>query len=179
MTHSLNGHILIPEPLKATTHYDARTVNNLAIEFMLKNFEEYIADRHIGSDFTQYRTHSEEPQFIKTPIINILDAPTVPYELIQPLRKSLEDTLSGRYLLVASVESGSHVYFSDTDLAMEIFNTTRKLRDVLRLELKLPLRTMRTVFDDNQRCYLPGEFRQKIETAKGLREQIFGETSQA
>ncbi|MBI2584035.1 MAG: hypothetical protein HYW25_05180 [Candidatus Aenigmarchaeota archaeon] len=149
MTHSVNGNIIVPGRF---SEYDRRLTNGIVEDFTRKSGR-YAARYDPDHGITTYSRDGEVQ-----PFISVFDKPAELSEWKPHLEPSFRRAL---YLFVC-VESGSHVGVQDAEYAKEIYDTTLKLRRLLRrvCESKIEI-----LFDDEKKLYLPSDFRDLIKQA--------------
>jgi hypothetical protein len=141
MTHTLSGNLILPADF---ARYDKNIVNRRVQRFARRRLECYAPRRDEKFGISTYDRDGEQP------FIEVFNRPIQVGTWLGEKAKGIEG------LLAVRVRSGSHVGFSDKDLAREVYDASTTIQSLL---IYLPLTLY---FDDEHQLYLPREFLQRI-----------------
>ena len=141
MTHTLSGNLILPADF---ARYDKNIVNRRAQRFARRRLECYAPRRDEKFGISTYDRDGEQP------FIEVFDTPVLLGEWFGGNATGIEG------LLAVRVRSGSHVGFTDTTLAREVYDASIAIKSLL---IYLPLTLY---FDDEQQLYLLREFLENI-----------------
>lgn len=154
MTHSVNGSIVA----FGRIDYNRVLANNVVSETARK-FGRYSAEYDPFYRLTSYAKISESGERIQ-PFTDMMDEPREVSEW------SRLYSASGNHLyIIISLRSGSHVGFSDTDHAREIYDVTMRLKDSVQREFADGPR-FRALFDNENKLFLPTDFMAEIHRSR-------------
>jgi hypothetical protein len=145
MTHTLSGNLILPTDF---ARYDKNLANRRVQRFARRRLECYFPKRDEKFGISTYDRDGEQP------FIEVFDTPVRLGEWFGGNAEGIEG------LLAVRVRSGSHVGFTDTTLAREVYNASITTQSLL---IHLPLTLY---FDDEQQLYLPRAFLENILRAK-------------